>query len=118
RNPHDVGAPAIFGNRHDLDQIGASRNGLFEAMDGGGHCGRDGKMWLSGRIVRSPVALSSEARAESRRTAAAATFSASRVPEKIFAVVCSTGNSPTVHRISTVGRGPGVPTRRATLDTS
>src|SRR5438067_6545704 len=33
----DVGAPPILRNIYDFDQIGASCDALFEAMDGGGH---------------------------------------------------------------------------------
>ena len=34
---HDVGAPSIVGDGRDLDQIGASSDGFFEAMNGRGH---------------------------------------------------------------------------------
>jgi hypothetical protein len=38
RLPGDVCAPAILRHRRDLDTVDASRNGLFETMNGGGHC--------------------------------------------------------------------------------
>ena len=34
---HDVGAPSIVGDGRDLDQIGASPDGFFEAMNGRWH---------------------------------------------------------------------------------
>ena len=40
RNPHDVGAPSILGHRLHFDQVRASSDGFFEAMNGRGHvCG-------------------------------------------------------------------------------
>ena len=41
-NADDVRAPPILRDRDDLDQIGASCNGFFKAMNGGGHrCRRE-----------------------------------------------------------------------------
>ena len=51
-NPDDVGAPAIFGDVGDLDQVVASRDGFFEAMNGGGHGGMDSTL-LCAVIKRS-----------------------------------------------------------------
>jgi len=36
RQPDDDGAPAILGDGRNLDEIGASRDGLFETMYVGG----------------------------------------------------------------------------------
>jgi hypothetical protein len=39
-DPHDVGSPAVWRNRRNLDDIRPSRDGLFEAMHDVGHQSR------------------------------------------------------------------------------
>ena len=41
-DPHDVGSPAVWRNRRNLDEIRPSRDGFFEAMNDVGHQSRCG----------------------------------------------------------------------------
>ena len=67
RDSDDVGPPPILRDIGDLDEIGASCDGFFKAMHGGGHSVRCG-VGAEG-IVRVAARRSSEASDESVRTA-------------------------------------------------
>jgi hypothetical protein len=43
-DPHDIGSPAVWRNRRNLDEIRPSRDGFFEAMHDVGHQSRCGIM--------------------------------------------------------------------------
>ena len=88
----------------DLDQIGASGNGFFEAMNSS-RSQLAGDTMLSVRNADEFYAVarcrSSEATDESASTVAPRRVSGARSPKKNFAVAPSTGNSRIIHRFST-----------------
>ena len=98
-DPDDVGTPSIRGNRRDLDEIGSSTNGFFEAMDGRGHnIGERAGCLGTLRIVRRFARRSSEAIRENARTDGRERFSRRERPKEIFP---PTVPQQEIHRSST-----------------
>ena len=60
--PDDVGAPAVLRNARHLDQVRAPCDGLFEAMNVGGHDNKKSmRKWLGAAIVCACAGETSEA---------------------------------------------------------
>jgi hypothetical protein len=104
RHPHDIGAPPVVGDRGDLDQIGATRDGFLEPMDSCLHV-----CVLTNSLLELPRFYASRWHKQAKRpTKARAQWRLARFfqisdPKNFLHVGTSTGNSPFVHRICTSG---------------
>jgi len=101
---NDVSAPPIPIDRPSFDQVGASSNELFEPMDSWCHSWETKPQMFVGKglILRAAARASSEANHEGSCTSLDPEVSLSCLSKKIPRVDISTGNSPIIHRFSTL----------------
>ena len=100
RDPDDVGPPPILRDMGDLDEIRASCDGFFEAMNGGDHSVRCG-CGSGANCTHRPAPIKRSERRKRADTEPISVFPSAADLKKISTGGSCTGNSPVINRFST-----------------